>query len=80
MTDDPKPGSNEEMRKWMDIVGQKGGVGIFFGFSGWWAKAVSILTAIAVILGGFGAFVAGLDSGRNIACKAGVLSKNWCGS
>jgi hypothetical protein len=67
MNEEPKPGSPEEMRKWIDIVdqAQKNGLGGLFGLKGCWAKIFSFLTGLAIILGGLGGFVQGVEAGRS---------------
>jgi hypothetical protein len=76
---EPKPGSTEEMRKWLDLFPKKNGgfLGAALGLKGRCARIVSLLTSIAIILGGVGAFIQGVDSGRNFACKAHWVSA-WC--
>lgn len=67
----PKPGSTEEIRGWIDIVDRfdQDGIGVVFGLKGLWAKIVSLLTAAAVILGGFGAFIQGIEAGHSFLCS-----------
>jgi len=74
MDKEPKSGSTEEMRHFINIVtvGPEGKeVRSGFAFGSCWAKIIAILTAGAIILGGLGEAVHGIDAGYDFGCKVG---------